>query len=1481
MAESYKGLTIRIGADTTDFSRKLGSLNSAISATQSGLKQMRQALRNDPQSLSAMNQQFQLMQNQTQNLNAKLQLTNSMLRQMDDAGMGQLASQTKNSALEVRMLTDRLNQVNALLEQEHKRLSTFPEINGKAYDPEHPKAYAYAVRQAAEAGDQLAIGIREEVEKSTTAVSRLQREHNVLETQLKQMQQIETYKSLQRDAIAYEAELKKMYADMTAFKMAMPSKAEAEKLNVLESEFKELESEMKIVEEQAEAARKSMKLDPSSIEKFNKAVEMTQREMKLAHEQAENLRKRIDAIKQANGLKEVSGDLSALKADARTAGERFDKINDELAQVKARITQARSEFDSFSNTAYKSSEEVAKNKEKAKEVAAEIKVLKEREKELAQEAKKAGEEVKMADAKVGVKELEAQLGKTERKIEQMGEAAQRSKIGMYNSMRDMATSLGATVAPAVAMVTSKVVSSASTIDGAFRDMKKTVDGTQEDFEHLRQAAIDFSRTHPVSADTILEVESLGGQLGIAVENLEDFAEVVSNLDIATNLSAETAATQLGQLNNILHWEKIEFEDGRSAMAHYGDALVRLGNNMPTQEDRISSITMAIASTGQVMHMTTPEILGWATAIAATGQGAESSGTAISNTMIDIEAAVGDGGDALDAFAEVAGMSADEFANKWKTAPSEALFDFVNGLKQFSDEGGSATKKLDELEIRGVRQVRALLSLGETIDIVRDAQDMASDAWQHGGDAAREAAQKSEGFSGKLKILENIVQTLGASFGDKLVPVLDAAIEALQVAITVIDDMPQPVALAIAALAGLAIVVPPIMRNYAQFRLTMIQFASAENEATLATKIHTAAMEAGIIGNKKGIKSFADLKNGITQFASKMGLASKAMTVAKAGMVGLAIAGAAILITKIVELIKKQKEYKQATEGMKDAFYLAGGAAEDMSGRLDSVSVHITKDIDDLIQKALSFREELVNLNQGAIDNGETLQKWYDIMAENNGSMEYNTTGVNRLKMAVDELNERMGTSYKVIEKNGEAYVAEADGARADIDAIGELVEAKKQEMIINAYVESQKKIINETAEAERVHAEALNNLKVAQDEYEKALREYPEYADAALFKLQQAEEEERRAKGVVDGLTNSYAAAEGALYREKHATDEFGIAVRDLAKQMPWLSSSLDELSADSFSNFIAAAQKAGYTTQDLELLTTEEVAKITEAWDLGSDEWVNVIEGAKVRAASQYGDMVETIESDTDEMAKSTSEDTRSMADKVVSEFEEMKTKAIRQIANMTGMTEQELRDLADEAGITSEEAMNNWVHGITASEDKSAKAARMTAFAATNQLNAAAREAGSAGEDFGLGFALGIDKYLGRAATSAAQLGVSAVNSLKNATREASPSKLTRQAGVFFGQGFALGMEDEERSIEKQAAMLGNLATGALAASSTASMGYLSGRASAAMGYRNSTTNNNDNSVENIHITLNVEARDMRDVQTIQDIVNIAKRAQAQYAS
>ena len=1460
----YKGLTIRFGADTTEFTSRMSALNKVIGSTQSKLNALNKAMRGNPESIELLRQNFSLLREQATNAALKVDTLRKAIAEMRAAGIEQMAAGVKNAALEWQRADYQVRSVNKKLNEQYARLAEIGREVGVAFDKDKLDRFYADIEKSEKASASLKLEVRQVAEQ----VRVLKNEHEKWNAERERAQKIKDFQTAKQNLAIAEAELDRFAKGIVEAREKMASFTEyGQKLDRLGGEFRELKNDSQALTSELASLKTALSRNRDNADAYNRAVEVMAERIRNAARTVKNLEEQLKLTSGRTGVEHVSESMVELKRNVDDARAKTVQAERALAEYKMGVDAAKQSWDSLPRqlrTVLSATDELTDNTRAwmgvTKEQEAEYRKLKatidgaaEKEKELAQAAARAGDELTMRKALVAQKQVETNLSKEISQFTALTTKVKAFGAAAMNSMRDFATGLGATLGPAVLMLGMHIVNAGDQIDAAFRDMKKTVDGTAEDFENLRKSAVEFSRVHPVSADTILEVESLGGQLGIAVDKLEKFGEVVSNIDIATNLDAETAATQLGQLNSILHWNTMQFDDGREGMERYGDALVRLGNNFATQENKISSITMAIASTGTVMGMTTPEILGWATAIAATGQGAESAGTAISNTMIDIEAAVGSGGDALVAFAEVANMSAEDFAEEWKSAPSDAMYHFVEGLKELSDSGESATMKLDELEIRGVRQVRALLSLGETIDIVQDAQLQANDAWEHGGDASREAAQKAEGFSGKLQMLKNTAQTMGDAFATKLVPLMDKLLELLRGAAKVVDDMDEGVATAITVFGGLAIALGPVLRMISQTTITTEMFKKSLLEAKLAQDALTASEVENVAIGKKVAAANATSTNGLKGMASSLGSA-------KIAAIALAVAGIAVLAQAIYTYVKEQEKFRKATTEMADALYATEDAAKSNADAFDrggTAYESCANQARKLIDEHAKLYDEMKQSMTDAKASVKVMERYAEVMRENDGVAKDNLVGAQKLRDAVEKLNGEYNLGLEIKEEDNRLYVVGKEGAENQAEAIETLLDAKRREIELNAIASLQEELIKQQIKDQDALTEAKLQTAIAQEEFDKALEEGDEFVQEYSKNLQDAKKREEEIQKACDGTEASLKALDAKYAITSEAVDDHGRRVKELADEFPGLAQQLGQISDHELGYFMDALDDSGYSVESLRKLSASEISTMVANWKTGTGAWRHDMDVA------------------TDRMAQ----DARTLDSEAEAAFEKMRKETIAKIANMTGVSVQELEKMADAAGVDSELAMKNWVAGIEKAVPDSKNAAGQNAAIVQSELQKAVDSAKTIGENVSAGLAAGIGQTAWMVVNAAASAASAAMTTIEETTKVGSPSKITTWVGRMIDQGLVVGMKKDERAVEKQADIVAGLALGVDAAGRSASMGYLAGRAATTMA---STTNSYDNRTANeyVNITLNVEARDLQDVRTIDDLVAMARRAKAQYA-
>ncbi|MFD2757109.1 phage tail tape measure protein [Gulosibacter faecalis] len=308
-------------------------------------------------------------------------------------------------------------------------------------------------------------------------------------------------------------------------------------------------------------------------------------------------------------------------------------------------------------------------------------------------------------------------------------------------------------------------------ESAWTGVLKTVDGTPAQLSAVEEGLRELTSVLPASHTEIAAVAEAAGQLGIATPNVVEFTRTMIDLGETTNLSAEEAATALARFMNIMGTSQDDVD-------RLGSALVGLGNNFATTEAEILEMAMRLAGAGTQIGMTEGDVLGLATALSSVGIEAEAGGSAMSKVMIDIAASVDKGGERLEQFAKVAGMSADDFAQKWRTEPGAALQAFVQGLADAESQGTTTLSILEELGITEVRMRDALLRASSAAGTFGDAMAMGNEEFEKNLALQQEAELRYGTTESKLGILRNRLTEAAITLGATLLPALEAVMSAV-------------------------------------------------------------------------------------------------------------------------------------------------------------------------------------------------------------------------------------------------------------------------------------------------------------------------------------------------------------------------------------------------------------------------------------------------------------------------------------------------------------------------------------------------------------------------------------------------------------------------------------------------------------------------------------------------------------------------------
>ena len=369
-----------------------------------------------------------------------------------------------------------------------------------------------------------------------------------------------------------------------------------------------------------------------------------------------------------------------------------------------------------------------------------------------------------------------------------------------------------TVMGAVIVGTFGLASKAAiSFEDAFAGVRKTVDLTEEGFTELRQNFRDLSKEIPITANALAKIGEVVGQLGVTgVDDITKFTETIAKLGLTTNIVGEQGALQLSRFINIIG-------ESTKNVDRLGAVIVDLGNNFAAREAEILDLSLSLASFGRQIGLSSDQVIAFATIIKASGGEAQAASSAFQKIALKLKDAVIVGGESLEKFAEIAGVSVESLSKTFKEDAAEAMVIFLEGLRDIEEQGGSTSQALAELGLADIRLIRELGKVIGSTDKLREALDLAKKAYEENTALTEEFEKKMKATASQLKLLRNVVVDVAITIGDVLIPRIKRAIEFIK---PIIENIGQWVSknqkladiiiITTAAIGGLMLALGPLL-----------------------------------------------------------------------------------------------------------------------------------------------------------------------------------------------------------------------------------------------------------------------------------------------------------------------------------------------------------------------------------------------------------------------------------------------------------------------------------------------------------------------------------------------------------------------------------------------------------------------------------------------------------------------------------------------
>ena len=782
----------------------------------------------------------------------------------------------------------------------------------------------------------------------------------------------------------------------------------------------EVNSALTGTKKELNALQASLKLD-FDADKFKQAqvsaqdyLAKTKEKAELLKQAMEQINKEADSPAKAEKIQYLNTELikvetagKAVEAQLRTLDKiEFNQMNSQLEATKGKVEALRERLeakynnDTFAELQKEAQTQLTQTQAKAEELRKTLETW-----------KTSGVDETSED----FKKLEQQIIETDTEVVKIKESLRE----INNITFDQVTDAGKALLPVSAAVTAGLVASTKAAidqESAFTGVRKTVEATEAEYADLKSTLREMSEEIPVATTELMNIAASAGQLGIEKENIAGFTRTIADLGVATNLAGEEAAMTLAKFTNITRMSQDD-------IGRLGSTIVELGNNSTTTEKDIADMSLRLASAGNQAKMTEADIVSIAASLSSVGLEARAGGSAFSAIINDMTLAVETNSERLTAFAQVAGITAEEFARAYREDAASALLAFIDGLSTAEERGISALEILGNLSIEEKILSDALLRAAGASETFNSTLEMGRQAWEDNIALTVEAEKQYSTTASELQKTKNAIDNAAASLGEVFLPYVKKGAEGVSDLVkwfNSLDDSAKQavagIAVFVGALSPALMIVGKVGSGIAGMITTVVELGTAAKGAT------------GIIGGLNAMMA-----------ANPAAMVTIAITALVTALGVLAIAAS--------NADNVTKELNQALKDNRQAYEDANTAAENLA---TTQQADLT-----LVEKLVPKYEELNGKVNKTTEEKEELRK---IVERINGIMPDAIRLINDETGAYETQN---GTLKDLIATKRAAIEAELDyqKARNAIVAQREAQEerdaaATKRDDLINQYREN-------------------------------------------------------------------------------------------------------------------------------------------------------------------------------------------------------------------------------------------------------------------------------------------------------------------------------------------------------------------------------------------------------------------------------------------
>ena len=303
----------------------------------------------------------------------------------------------------------------------------------------------------------------------------------------------------------------------------------------------------------------------------------------------------------------------------------------------------------------------------------------------------------------------------------------------------------------------------ASLDDAMTSVSKYTGLTREEVKQLNEEFQKMDTRTPTEKLNALAADA--GRLGItSKEAIKDFVEAADIINVALGEDlGEDAVKNIGKMAQM--FGETETMGLRGAMIATASAINTLAQSSSASEPYIMDFSARLAGVANTAGITQAQIMGIASAMDQNMGQVEKSATAVQKVMMDMMANT-------EKYANVVGMTTDEFRKLVDSDMNTAFLTVLDNLKRLSDTSGPSAlaEAFSDLKLKGAGIQETLMTLVNNTDQLREAQQLATQAYADGNSVINEAAAANSSAAAQMEKMNKQIEVQKARLGEEIYPI---------------------------------------------------------------------------------------------------------------------------------------------------------------------------------------------------------------------------------------------------------------------------------------------------------------------------------------------------------------------------------------------------------------------------------------------------------------------------------------------------------------------------------------------------------------------------------------------------------------------------------------------------------------------------------------------------------------------------------------